>query len=138
MTLESNAWTAARGALAPFGVLGRVENAVAVGFPDVVYCIMGVSGLLEMKATVASLTAEQVAFGARWVASGGIWHMLLRADDAWRLYDVVGAARVLAREEPHPLVVSREFPLRDVLRALAPPGRRWTALRPVVGEEVRR
>lgn len=127
MNLEKNSWAAARDHLTPFGILTRVENVVAIGFPDVVYVIMGCSGLLEMKATVESLTTEQVAFALRWCASGGLWHMLLRADGEWFLHDAASAARVLARQDPKPLARAREFPLREVLRALAPPEMRRKA-----------
>ncbi len=63
MPLESHAWSTARGHLAPFGVLERVENGVSLGFPDTVYCLVGVSGLLEMKATVIHFLISKKRLG---------------------------------------------------------------------------
>lgn len=126
MAKESSAWAAARDNLAPFGVLERVENGVGLGFPDTVYTLVGVSGLVEMKATVTSLTLEQVLFAERWSRAGGLCHTLLHADRVWFLYDAAGTRRLFERaEEPGPLVRAEgAFPLREMLRYLAPVDRR--------------
>lgn len=100
MTLESNAWAAVRRALAPYGRLVRVENRVEAGTPDVAYCLLGVSGWLELKSG-AGLEAEQLLWAEEWSRAGGLWHLLRRGRRGgagtplgWALYDV-GAARRL-------------------------------------------
>lgn len=125
MAREASAWDAARGHLAPFGVLERVENGVSLGFPDTVYVLVGVSGLIEMKATAESLTLDQVLFAERWTRAGGLCHTLLRADRTWFLYDASGTRRLYERAVPGPLVRAEgAFPLKDILRYLAPVERR--------------
>ncbi len=124
MPRESGAWAYTRRQLAPFGALVRVENSVAVGFPDTIYCLFGVCGLLEMKATAASLTLEQVLFAEGWLAAGGLCHTLLRADREWFLLDPLGTRRLFEHADPQPIVRAKEFPLKDILRALAPLERR--------------
>lgn len=124
MPRESNAWAYARDRLSPFGVLVRVENSIAVGFPDVVYSLFGVAGLIEAKATAASLTLEQVLFAEGWLAAGGLCHTLLRADREWFLLDPPGTRRLFERTDPRPIVRARDFPLKELLRALAPLERR--------------
>lgn len=129
MPRESHSWAYARGRLAPFGQLVRVENGVMKGFPDTVYCLISVCGLLEMKATLQSLTIEQVLFAEQWHAAGGLCHALLRADRRWFLLDPPGMRRAYAHEEPRPVVAAREFPLKDILRHLAPVERRLPIMR---------
>jgi len=124
MTLETSAWAHAREKLAPFGKLHRIENRVAVGTPDAVYCLLTVTGLLETKATLESLKLEQVIFAEEWEAVGGLAHALLRADRTWFLLDAAGMRRSLEKREPRPLVRSADFPLKEVLFHLAPPARR--------------
>lgn len=124
MPRETNAWAAAREALAPFGMLHRIENRLGAGTPDVLYCLMSVTGLIETKATLESLTLEQVLFAEMWRDSGGLVHALLRTDRMWFLLDAAGMRSYLEKREPQVLVRATEFPLRDVLRYLAPPERR--------------
>lgn len=124
MPRESSSWAVARDHLAPFGVLERVENGVSLGFPDTVYVLIGVSGLLEMKGTVESLKLEQVLFAERWERAGGLCHTLLHADRTWFLYDAAGTRRLYERKDPLPLVRSGSFPLKEILRFLAPVTRR--------------
>ncbi len=124
MPRESNSWAYVRRQLSLFGVLVRVENSIAVGFPDVIYCLFGVCGLLEMKATAASLTLEQVLFAEGWFAAGGLCHTLLHADREWHLLDPPGTRRLFERADPRPIVRAKEFPLKNILRALAPVERR--------------
>lgn len=126
MPRESHAWAVARDALAPFGVLHRVENPILIGFPDVVYCLIGCSGMIESKATVGTLKLEQVLFAENWAAAGGLVFTLLRADAIWFLYDAVGTRRLYEKvSEPEPLVrAPGPFPLKEMLRHLAPVNRR--------------
>ena len=46
---ERALWRTVRTALAPYGSLVRIENKVELGTPDVLYCLRGVTGLLELK-----------------------------------------------------------------------------------------
>jgi hypothetical protein len=125
MPLESHAWSTTRDHLAPFGVLERVENGVSLGFPDTVYCLVGVTGTLEMKATIGSITLDQVLFGERWVKAGGLYHVLLYADRTWFLHDAVGTRLLYEHAEPAPVVRAEgAFPLKEILRHLAPIERR--------------
>lgn len=126
MPKESHAWAVARDALAPFGELDRIENVIATGFPDVLYCLFRVTGLIETKATAATLKLEQVLFAERWAAAGGLVFTLLRADAIWFLYDAAGTRRLYGRApDPGPLVrATGAFPLKEVLRHLAPVNRR--------------
>lgn len=118
---ESNAWAATRDHLAPFGMLVRVENRVLVGFPDVLYVLRGVTGLLEMKADLTSLTLEQVLFGEGWTREKGLWHLLLHDASGWRLWDAAGARAIYESGDPEPLVTSgSRFPLKFILQHLSP------------------
>jgi hypothetical protein len=101
-----------------------VENGIAVGTPDVCYCLVGVMGWIEAKATAESLTLDQVIFAERWLTAGGLCHTLLRADGIWFLLDPLGTRRLFEKQEPRPLVRSRDFPLKEILRFLAPIERR--------------
>lgn len=121
---ETSSWAVAQRHLAPFGVLHRVENGIAVGTPDVCYCLVGVMGWIEAKATAESLTLDQVIFAERWLTAGGLCHTLLRADGIWFLLDPLGTRRLFEKQEPRPLVRSRDFPLKEILRFLAPIERR--------------
>lgn len=95
MSSERALWNLVRERLAPFGRLERIENRLGVGFPDVLYCLRGVTGLLELKhepwwsndrmagpvlRSVRSLKPEQVAWGQRWHAAGGHVYMLLQVE----------------------------------------------------------
>jgi len=126
MPRESHAWATARDELSPFGKLCRVENPLITGYPDVTYCLFGVTGMIETKATVETLKLEQVLFAEEWSRAGGLVFTLLRADAIWFLYDPVGTRQLYERAtEPKALVRSPgSFPLREVLRRLAPPGKR--------------
>ena len=126
MPRESHAWAVAREALAPFGVLHRVENPIVIGFPDALYCLFGVSGLIESKATVGTLKLEQVLWAEEWSAAGGLVFTLLRADGIWFLYDATGTRQLYDKvAEPVPLVrAAGTFPLKEMLRHLAPVNRR--------------
>lgn len=126
MPRESHAWSVARGELAPFGVTHRVENPVVIGYPDVTYCLIGVTGMIETKATMATLKLEQVLFAEDWSKAGGLVFTLLYADNIWFLYDAPGTRRLYEKAaEPEPLVrAPGPFPLREMLRYLAPVNRR--------------
>lgn len=119
---ERYAWDTARAALAPFGQLIRIESPLTPGFPDVVYCLRRVPGLLETKAgTDPSL--DQVLFAEAWARAGGRWHLLVRRGRRWWLYDPGGARALYERVVPVPVVVTAPgaaFPLRAMLKALAP------------------
>ena len=79
-----------------------------------------------MNATVETLKLEQVLFAEEWSAAGGLVFTMLRSDAIWFLYDAAGTRRLYERAgEPAPLVRSPgTFPLREMLRHLAPVGRR--------------
>lgn len=126
MPRESQAWATARAALSPFGVLHRVENAVVIGYPDVTYCLIGCTGMIETKATVETLKLEQVLFAEEWQRGGGLVFTLLRADRTWFLYDAPGTRQLYERAaDPAPLVRTEgAFPTKEMLRRLAPAGRR--------------
>ena len=126
MPKESRAWDTAQAALSPFGQLCRVENSLIIGFPDALYCLLGVTGFIETKATAASLTIEQVLFSEKWTRSGGLCHTLLRADRTWFLLDAAGTRRLFEKKEPEPVVRSTgPFPLKEMLSQLAPISRRY-------------
>lgn len=121
MALESHVWSRAREKLSPFGMLIRLENAVYTGTPDVVYCLRKVTGFIETKATIQSLKLEQVMFGEQWALRGGLWHMLLMADNEWFLFNARGARGLHDRTDFQPVVRSKgQFPLKPMLMCLSP------------------
>ena len=137
---EAGLWDVAHDRLSPYGRLARVETPLTeAGFPDIVYCLLGVAGVLELKRLrawpvrpttplrVPHLTAEQVAFLEGWARApaNGIARMLLQVGTDYLVLDHVGARAVrdgvatrawlgifaLARGEG-------AFPTRDAVKAL--------------------
>ena len=127
---EAASWTTWRRHLAPYGQLLRVENALMAGFPDVLYCLRGRSGLLELKTDLASLTLEQVLLGEAWTAAGGAWWLGYRGQagahkGVWALFDARGARLAYSKmllpvSAAARLWTTGAFPLQDVLDLLAP------------------
>ena len=86
---ERNHWVGLRSRLMPYGTVVRVENPAYNGTPDVCYCLLGVTGWLELKhidawparastpVLVASLTLDQVNWAKMWERAGGKAGMLL-------------------------------------------------------------
>ena len=128
MTEKNQVWVVFKRYMAPLGVLQRIES-IGVGIPDVAYCLRTCSGWVELKLGQAEgrrpacLTLDQVLWGEAWAAAaGGLWHLLVRVDDLWLLYDAPGARALYEGSEGfEPLVrVRGRFPLRELLDHLAP------------------
>ncbi len=90
MSSESALWQTVRRHLLPHGLLIRVENRVGPGTPDVVYCIRGRVGWLELKhvarwpardhLTLRHLTQLQILWLQQWRAEWGRAWILLQVD----------------------------------------------------------
>ena len=141
---ESGYWgDHVRPALAPFGVLTRIENAVDLGTPDVAYCLRlkplvpAVAGWIELKVLenlpargstpvrIDHLTWEQVRWGEMWVEAGGLAWMLLRAGDRHILMKPPWPRRIFKGEVTAPDLVNGadafgigKFPKGKVLKCL--------------------
>lgn len=99
---ESGLWKTMRTELGKFGVLQRIESPITSGVPDVVYCVGGSSGWVELKehpwpkrATtrmrIPHLKQEQVNFARAWSRAGGRSFLLLQAGSRdYVMFDVVG------------------------------------------------
>src|SRR3990167_202795 len=86
---ERHHWVNLRDRLRPYGTVVRVENPAYIGTPDCCYCLMGVTGWLELKhlddwptrantpIVVTSLTLEQVNWAKMWERAGGKVGLLL-------------------------------------------------------------
>ena len=138
MTSERSLWLTTRAHLSPFGRLVRVETpGTGGGVPDVVYCLVGRAGWLELKeldtwpvrpttkVRIDHLTLEQVLFLEGWEAAGGSAHLLLQVGRQYLLLPPKIARAVHAREltrvevEAAAVVNSTgKFPRGAVLRAL--------------------
>lgn len=125
MAQENNTWSTAKKYLAPHGIFTRVENPLMAGFPDVVYCVRGCAGLLETKATIGEVRLEQVLYAEGWAHNNGLYHMLLRADNVWALFDATGTrALLIPHTNSHDVALVWKigpFPTAEILRHLAPP-----------------
>ena len=106
---ERSLWGTLHRNLGPYGVIRRIENAAGIGTPDVVYCLKGRAGWLELKnlhswpvrpATplrVPHLTIEQVLWLEEWVATQGRADTLLQVDRTYLLLDPVVTRRLFER-----------------------------------------
>lgn len=140
MIREASAYGAMRAALAPYGVLERVENRLSAGTPDLAYALLGVTGWVELKVDLGSLALEQVLFAERWAApigpyAGGLYHLVWRHRRGWAALDAAGARAVyaahakqqVAREKALLWTDTTPFPTAAALTLLAPPPRRTSA-----------
>ncbi len=131
MTEKSQCWHPARKALAPYGTLVRVENRLEAGFPDVLYCLLGVSGLVECKVDLGSLSLDQVIWAERWGRAGGLCWLLWRHPAGWALFDHIGVRSVHRGTSPREVAElwtqSRSFPTTEALERLAPRRLRYPA-----------
>lgn len=137
---EHSLWTTTRKALAPYGLLARIENRVGDGTPDVLYCLQGHTGLMELKhlpswpkrqATpvhIAHLTLEQVLWLESWRDAGGAAWLLLQAGREYLLLTPEAARMIYERRlTPEALRHARwcavravgRFPVREVVRVLS-------------------
>jgi hypothetical protein len=105
----------------------RCNNALAKGWPDATYCLLGVAGMVEEKllpgngGVPAHLTLDQIRWGEAWTAAGGLWHLLGKRGGEWRLYSVFGARRFYDGVEDSPVLARHGlFPSREVLAILSP------------------
>lgn len=120
-----------RRALAPYGCLHRVENILGAGSPDVDYTLLGVSGKVELKHDLATLSLDQVIFAEAWSRppGRGLWHLVWRHPTGWAIYSATGA-RLLYSKEVTPQEAALlwtetlSFPTRRTLDLLAPAERR--------------
>lgn len=143
MTSEAALRAIVRRALAPYGIIKRVENPIDPGTPDMAWQLAtprlgSAAGWLELKALEAfpsrqatpvripSLTREQAAWAAEWEGAGGKSPLLLQVG---RAYGLFAGARIgeLFLDNPHPaaaLAASASvwamgrFPTALILRAL--------------------
>ncbi len=109
MTSERSLWRTARRQLSSYGLLQRIESPLVRGIPDVVYCLLGHAGWLELKevdawparATTAlnipSLTLEQVVFSESWSGAGGSAHLLLQVSRTYLLLDFKMMRKIFER-----------------------------------------
>lgn len=85
-----------------------VENPLKPGFPDLIYVIDNVTGLIELKyrrkppsrvATNFGLRDQQALFAAQWTEAGGICYLIVRIEspDRWL---VVHGSKLLVWGEP--------------------------------------
>lgn len=105
---ERSLWFRLRRTLAPYGALVRVENATGAGTPDVCYCLLGVTGWLELKSLpkwpargttvirVPSLTVAQIHWLDAWSRAGGNAWLLLGISDDYFLFTSGQAADLFA------------------------------------------
>lgn len=107
---ERALWTNTRKHLAPYGRLLRIESGLTEqGIPDVIYCIRGHTGWLELKFVktwplrestplrVDHLTLEQVLFAETWSAAGGTVHTLIQVERSYFLLDAPMTRRLQER-----------------------------------------
>jgi hypothetical protein len=137
MTETTQVWLPVKEALSPFGIIQRIETPLTQqGFPDTAYSLLGVGGLLELKIAPrigkapSHLTLEQVIFGESWskAPSCGLWHLLMKVDTEWLLYDIIGARALLTGKSWTPLLHrAGKFPTTEMMAYLAPRERRWRA-----------
>jgi len=138
---EATYWAQVRNALAPFGMLRRIENALELGTPDVAYCLRrqptapAFAGWVELKVfprlpqrdpvRIPHLTREQVRWGEEWVAAGGhSWlllkaaqhHLLLYPPVPRRLFD--GMLDSTALIQGATVAAEGRFPAGRILKAL--------------------
>lgn len=137
MHSERSLWATTRRNLALYGVLQRIESPIIKGIPDVVYCLLGHTGWLELKeldewpkratttVTIKSLQLEQVLFMENWVRSRGAAHLLLQAERDYLLLDAETTRKIYARSitklEIELSAVARgssKFPTTAVVKAL--------------------
>ena len=120
---EAHDWSTVRQALSPFGMMVRVENKLGKGTPDLAYCLRRVSGWLELKHDLSSLTLDQVMFAEGWAAAGGLAFMLWRRPGGWAIFNAAGMRALYSKtpaQESAILWESGPFPLKAVLTILAP------------------
>ncbi len=92
----------------PAGTLERIENNVGAGTPDVLYCLLGHVGMIELKAipswpkrpdTIVKIdhfTKQQKVWLSRWVRCGGKAYVLLKVAQP-REYLLFDAATAIAQ-----------------------------------------
>lgn len=136
MPSEAALWGIERRALARYGAIYRIENRVAPGMPDVVYCIAGFTGFIENKEEsrwprpthpliISTLTLDQVLWHESWVRAGGTVHLMLQLGRDYLLFAppatrAIFERRVLGRdiESVASVLGRRAFPTTAVLRCL--------------------
>lgn len=126
MRESSQCWDPTRKALSPYGALIRVENMLGSGHPDVLYCLLGVAGLMECKVDLGTLSLNQVIWAETWSAARGLSWMLWRHEKGWALFNAFGMRSVFSRvSDPREVAVlwtdNKLFPTRLMLCHLAPP-----------------
>jgi hypothetical protein len=142
---EAALWGQVRTRLAPYGELGRVENGVEPGWPDVAYALRvparpPSAGWLELKhlsawpvrprdrVNLTSLTLEQVRWALRWRHAGARVHALLQVGRDYLLLDPCALAALYRRELDRAALLASalvvgtgRFPTRDLVRCLTLP-----------------
>lgn len=142
MGAEGSLWGLVRRRIAPYGYVGRVENAVEAGWPDVCYCLRvparpPAAGWLELKhlagwparegtpVNVRTLTLDQVRWAEGWTAAGGRTHLLLQAGRDYVLLDAEATRALFERELTRAHVLMRcavsglgRFPARELVAHL--------------------
>ena len=90
MSSERQLWRVVKLNLGPYGKFVRIESDTENGIPDVIYCVSGHSGWIELKEVaewptrqstrvkVPSLKLEQVMFLESWEKNGGSAYLLLQ------------------------------------------------------------
>ncbi len=137
MTSERQLWHTTRRQLSDYGKLQRIESPLVSGIPDVVYCLLGHTGWLELKEVddwpvrptttlkIPSLTLEQVLFSESWSGVGGSAHLLLQVSRTYLLLTSSMMRKIFdqkaVRVEIELSALARgvgTFPRRPVVRAL--------------------
>ncbi len=90
MSSERALWQTVRRHLSPHGLFHRIENRIGAGTPDVVYCIKGRTGWLELKhvprwpprdkLTLRYLTSFQILWMRQWRQHEGRAWVLLQVE----------------------------------------------------------
>lgn len=111
MSSEHALWTTLRSNLSVYGRLQRIESPLVKGIPDVIYCLLGQTGWLELKELgawpvrpttnlrIPTLELEQILFMETWEAapSNGSAHLLLQVDRTYLLLNSKMARKIYER-----------------------------------------
>jgi hypothetical protein len=139
---EGALWGTLKERLKPYGELGRLENGVEAGWPDVAYALRvparpPVAGWLELKeldrwparpatrVVIPSLTLEQVRWLGRWSAAGARAELLLQVHRDYLLLDARTVQALFRRELTQAalrcaalVVGTNRFPTRELVKHL--------------------
>ena len=143
MSSESALWQTTKRGLSPFGRLVRIESPLTEpGIPDVIYCLLGHSGWIELKQIdswpkrdttalkIPHLRLEQVLFLENWCrrhASGKAWGLFQIARD-YLLLSPTSVRCIYERAVTRPEIIknatvfeSEKFPTQSIVKALTSP-----------------